>query len=95
MSGSAPWTVVIGGRNYACWIASTRPDGRPDEDDEMILELLTADLDPVLFISHFATRGELKLATQATDIPAEVVEWAVAAARRQWPDAQFPGPVHG
>ena len=81
--------VTCGGKSYAAWIASGRPDG-PDADDEMILEVVDLTEGTVFFVSHFGSTGELKLTAKIKDIPVELIEWAIDHARRQWSDRNGP-----
>jgi hypothetical protein len=89
MAGEAyanPFNVEVAGLNYAVWIASTRPIGGPDADDERFLEIRSAGLEPLLFISHFRTTGRMTLTGMSPELPVELVTWAIARARQIWPE---------
>ncbi len=77
------WEVEVAGVRYAAWIASTRPDGG-DADDEMILEILSAELEPLLFVSHFRENGRMTFTGLVADLPIELVTWAIERARGHW-----------
>ena len=79
------WEVEVAGVQYAAWIASTRPAGS-DADDEMVLEVLSAELEPLLFISHFRDSGRMTFTGVAADLPIAVVTWAIERARSHWPE---------
>ena len=85
-STKAPFEVEVAGKTYSCWVADTRPDGKPDADDEFFLEIRTGDddLSPLLFITHASSTGALTLTAQAPDLPVELVEWSVARARARF-----------
>lgn len=76
--------VEIDGVAYARWVTTSRPDGRSDADDELILEVRTGDLNTVLlFVSRFGDSGEMRLTAMSPDLPLTVVEWALAEAKVQ------------
>ena len=58
--------MELAGVRYACWVTSSRPDGG-DADDEMVLEVRSSDLKPLLFVSYFSGSDRLCLTGQAAD----------------------------
>jgi hypothetical protein len=77
----------LAGTKYSAWIASSRPTGGDDADDEMFLEIRNAELDPLLFVSHFAKSGRMTLTGMAPELPVELVTWAIGKAREHWPSS--------